>query len=272
MGTSYAQKFGIKFVGGLNYLSVGDINAGIKGYFDLRKDQAAEMPGISVEGDPSPLHLGFNFEISFMINLTPKWGIGLGVGYIRASNTSEIILQQPGGYEIRGSHKPEISTIPIRLGIYYTLLRKEVVNVYLNAGAGVYFAEYSYDLQPIATGEWAMYQTASASNIGFHGGVGVELKLAKKIAFILEGQARFAKIGSFNGTIKHAGYLEHTEEGTLYYWEQIFGVGKDSQIIGKYPQVYIRGNRPSGSHISNVRDATIDFSGFAFMAGIKFDF
>lgn len=97
MGVSYAQKFGIKFAGGLSYLSVGDINSGINGYFDLRKNQATEIPRIFMEGDPSPLHLGFNFEINFMMNLTPKWGIGLGVGYVRASNTSEIILQQPGG-------------------------------------------------------------------------------------------------------------------------------------------------------------------------------
>lgn len=280
-GNGNAEKFGIKLTGGLNYLLVGEINDGIKGYFDLQKDSMALMPlvpGIprsSVEGHPNPVHLGLDFEGCIMLNLTPRLEIGLGTGYIRAARASQIILRAPSGYEFKATHKTEISAIPIQLGVFYTLFENKRMKVFLNAGAGLYFANYSYEKEPIRTGETFMQQTADAKSPGVHGGLGWELKFTPNISLVLESHARYSRIKNLKGTRKHSGILYDLEEtGTLYYWEgaAAFPNWKNPLIIKNYPIVYIMEKKPSGSYFYNVRKATIDFSGFTLMAGIRFNF
>lgn len=278
-GLSKAEKlkFGVKLSGGMSYLAVGDINEGVKSYFDYRKDEVAwmPMPGHSVKGHPKPIHIGLDFEGYITLNLTPKLGIELGSGYIKATRTSEIVFRYPSGYENKATHKPEISAIPIKLGIFYTLFGNERMKVVLNAGAGPYFAKYSYESEPVAAGESSMHQTANGKSLGVHGGVGWELKLAPNISFVLESHARYAKIRNLSGKIRYTGILGYKEEkGTLYYWEAAvpFPNWKNPISFRKYPNVCIRENKPSGLYVSNVRDAKVDFSGLVLMAGIKFNF
>ena len=277
-GLSKAEKlkFGVKLSGGMNYLLVGDPNEGIKGYFNVIRDGSINPPGLSVlEGQAKPIHLGLDFEGDIIINLTPKIGIGVGAGYIQGSRTSEITVRfLDGASEMTGSHELKVSAIPIRLGAYYTLSMNNKINVFFNTGAGLYLAKYSYNKDPVGTGECGFNQRASANGLGFHGGVGFEYELTPNIAFVLEGQGRYAKIGGFEGKIEHScpyPPFEWTEEGTLYYWEAVT-FNKYQVLIKKYPQVYVRENKPSGSGISNVREAKVDFSGFNFLVGIKINF
>ena len=266
-GSSKGEKFALKLSGGMNYLLVGDVNEGVKGVIDSLRDSATVVPGTSTGGEAKPIHLGFDFEGYIIINLTPRVGIGFGAGYIQGAKTSESMVHFPEGPEASFTFKPKISAIPIRLGVFYTLPMNEMMNVVFNAGAGLYLAKYSYNFRP--EGAWSgntINQKASAKGFGFHGGVGLEFNLAPKIAFVLEGQGRYAKIGGFEGTAKYAGSsLPYTEEGALYYWEQM-------TIFRKYPRVLVQENKPSGPLYSNVRDAKVDFSGFTFLAGIKINF
>jgi len=266
-GLSKAEKFGVKLSGGMNYLLVGDVNEGVRGVIDSFRDSATVVPGTSTEGEAKPIHLGFDFEGYVIINLTPRVGIGFGAGYIQGAKISELTVHFPEGAEASLTLKPKVSAIPIRVGVFYTLPVSEMVNVVFNAGAGMYFANYSYNFRPgPGLSGNSITQTASAKGFGFHGGVGLEFNLAPKIAFVLEGQGRYAKIGGFEGTAKYAGSsLPYTEEGALYYWEQM-------TIFRKYPRVLVQENKPSGPLYSNVRDAKVDFSGFTFLAGIKINF
>ena len=266
-GLSKAEKFAVKLSGGMNYQLVGDVNEGVKGVIDYLRDLST-LYGDSVEGEAKPIHLGFDFEGDIIINLTPRVGIGFGVGYIQAAKTSELTVHLLEGQpEASLTFKSKISAIPIRVGVFYTLPVSDMVNVVFNAGTGIYLANYSYNFRP-GRG-WSgnsITQTASAKGFGFHGGAGLEFNLAPNIAFILEGQGRYAKIGGFEGTAKYDGSsLPYTKEGALYYWEQM-------TIIGKYPRVLVRENKPYGPDVSNAREAKVDFSGFTFLAGIKINF
>ena len=266
-GLSKAEKFGVKLSSGMSYILVGDVNEGVKGVIDYLRNLST-LYGNSVEGEAKPIHLGFDFEGDIIINLTPRVGIGFGVGYIQGAKTSESMVHfLEGQPEASFAFKSKISAIPIRVGVFYTLPVSEMVNVVFNAGAGMYLANYSYNFRP-GRG-WSgnsITHTTSAKGFGFHGGVGFEFNLASNIAFVLEGQGRYAKIGGFEGTAKYDGSsLPYTEEGALYYWEQM-------TIIGKYPRVSVQENKPSGPDVSNVRDARVDFTGFTFLAGIKINF
>ncbi|MFQ6082084.1 MAG: outer membrane beta-barrel protein [Candidatus Aminicenantia bacterium] len=249
----------------MNYLSGGDINEGLEGWNDLLIDDEIP-PGYSVEGEAKPIHLGFDFGGDLIVNITPQIGIGFGVGYIRGTKTSEITYTN--GIEGAWTNKPKISAIPIRLGVFYTLLMNEMMNVVFNAGAGLYLAKYFFDNRFEENGYWEeINQEASANGFGVHGGVGFEFNLSPNIAFVLEGQGRYAKIGGFEGTREWSGSGggSHKEEGTLYYYEVDF-FGK------KYPLVFVHEDEPSGPFVSNVREAKVDFSGFNFLAGIKIKF
>ena len=146
----------------------------------------------------------------------------------------------------------------------------KMINIVFNAGAGLYLAKYSYNKDPLLTGECGINQTANASGFGFHTGVGFEFNLASNIAFVIEAQARYAKIGGFEGTIKYScEYLppEYTEEGKLYYYDS-YSYG----VTDSYPHIRVSEEKPGGYGIRNVRKAKVDFSGFALRAGIKINF
>jgi opacity protein-like surface antigen len=263
-GLSKAEKFAVKLSGGMNYLLVGDVNKGVKGVIDNLRDSATVVPGTSVAGEAKPIHLGFDFEGYVIINLTSLVGIGFGAGYIQGAKISELTVRFPEGPETSFTTKPKISAVPIRLGVFYTLPMNEMINVVFNVGAGLYLAKYSYYF--LSEGAWignTINQKASAKGFGFHGGIGFEFNLAPNIAFVLEGQGRYAKIGGLEGTAEYAGSsLPYTEKGALYYWEQ-------TSSLGKYPRVLVQENEPSGPLYSNVKGAKVDFSGFAFSVGIK---
>ncbi len=275
-GTSNAEKFGIKLTGGLNYLLVGDLNKGVRGSMDLWKDYHSYIPECSMGGEAKPIHLGFEIEGDIIFDLTQKLGIGLGAGYIYGASTSKIALSCLGGYENSWDNKAKISASPIRVGIFYTVFANKKMKVVYNTGIGLYLAKYSYIETSPMTGGGTKDQKASAEGFGLHGGMGIEFNLTPTIGLVIEAQGRYAKVGSFEGKIKYLGIIPQPweEEGLLYYWEKTFTSheAKNAHITKKYPQVYIREKKPSGLGINSVREATIDFSGFTLMGGIKFNF
>jgi len=258
-GLIKAEKIELRLLAGMNYLSGGDINKGDNPWIGL-----FAMAGYSME--TKPVHLGFDFGGDIIINLTPKIGIGFGVGYIQGAKTSELTVSN--GEEGTFTNKPKISAVPIKLGLFFNIPLSEVMNVVFNVGGGLYLAKYSCNFRVEENGGWAeLNQETNASGLGFHGGIGLEFNLAPNIAFVIEGQGRYAKFGGFEGTCESSGDIEDSGkfEGTLYYYEW----REDGKI---YPTVFVSSQRPPGSVFSNVREAKVDFSGFTLMAGIKIKF
>lgn len=247
-----AERFGIKLTGGINYLEVGDPNASLKGFADFMKDLAIFW-GVTGEGEIEQIHSGLDLEGDVIFYLSPRLGISLGSGYIYGNKAKDankvILLDQTYAYGMK------MSAIPVRLGVYYSFPISSWGRFFLNGGVGYYFAKWSESIDWVAS---TTDQEAKGNGIGFHGGVGFELKLVSHFALIFEGKGRYVKIRGFEG--KKLDFIE----GTLNYYE--------SQILGKwYPKVdVIDGLTPIG--IRNLREAKVDFSGFTFRAGIKINF
>jgi len=92
----------------------------------------------------------------------------------------------------------------------------------------------------------------------------LEFKITPKMAFILEGQGRYAKISGFEGTYEYtssSGSWNAKGEGTLYYM----------LYDEKWPYLYICREKP-GAPYTNVREARVDFSGFTIRSGLKIRF
>jgi hypothetical protein len=203
-------------------------------------------------------------EGDVVVYMTPRFGISLGSGYIlgkKGKDVNKIVISQTFTDEVK------VSAIPVKLGVYYSLPLSSQARFFLTAGVGYYFAKWSEAYRnEWDTGWWTIDQKATARGIGFHGGVGFELNVVSHVAFVLEGQGRYAKIGGFKGDKDGKYYpppTEYSTKGKLYYFEYL------PWTENWYPKIYISKEEQAGDRIRNVREAKVDFSGFTFRAGIK---
>jgi len=254
----------VKLTGGLNYFSGGDIDKGTRGLCDLNADYISSIGYTVRRKEIKHFHRGYDITADIIFNLKPQVGIGLGVGYIHANERNFIIFSGGLGDIHRLDMVPTISAVPIRLGLFFTLPIHRLVNVSFNGGTALYLTKYCYVMSTPLGNMESLYYKASAKGLGFHGGIGFEVNLSPRAAFVIEGQGRYAKITNFKGTAKSSKYILYDyigseEKGVLYYLE-----GQ------KYPSLAILEEEPYG--YKTVRKATFDFSGFIFRAGIKIKF
>lgn len=268
-------RLGIKLTGGLAYLYGGDASVNRKSWDAYWRERARQPEsGISMEGGTQSINQGMNWEGDVVYYLNPRLGIGIGAGYLRASKEKDegrIVVHWPDNTRTynRGN---EFSVVPIKLGIFYNLLQSRKFNLFLNAGVGYYLAEWEeseeYTSQSSGASYWGTYETkVHAGGFGFHGGLGLEYRIFRNIALVVEGFGRYARFSGFEGEYreKHPG-VDVKDEGKLYYYEWSY-----NNI--DYPWVELLDRDPSeinfSSPIKNARSAVIDFSGFSLRAGIK---
>jgi opacity protein-like surface antigen len=231
----------------------------------------AGLSGWSAAGETNPIRMGYDFGADLIVNLTPRIGLGFGAGYIQGTKESGITFTQ-GSDKIAMTSKPNIRAIPLRAGLFLNLPMGERAYFNLNVGAGYYLSKYSYEwkIEGMSFGGTVydkITQEVTANGFGFHGGIGLEFDLTSNLAFFIEGQARYAKIGGFEGTAKEDSVDgSEQEEGKLYYYELQFDTDYN------FKQVFIRQTKPSDPEIINVREAKVDFSGLYAVAGIRIKF
>lgn len=258
--------FDVKLYGGLNYLSGGDLNTGLKGFHDYEGEYFCFFGLAHTGGEYNPVHWGLDFGGDFILRITPALGVGVGAGYIQGTNDSAITY---GPVAAGMTSSAELSAVPLRLSVFYTLTALNAIRFNGYAGLGYYLAKASFDFRPYSPGDWVLYRLdADGGGLGFHGGLGIELKVSPAIAFFLEGQGRYASLGGFEGTasLSGSGGSSTSATGTVYSFTMIQG------LLGNFPGIFIFSTPPSGPNFINVSEAKIDFSGFSLIAGIIFRF
>jgi hypothetical protein len=259
---SQAQsRFTLRLNGGLNMLDGGDLNAGAEGWFNFW-DAFATAFGNTTSGTFSAAKLGLNFGGDFIFQFTPSMGVGIGAGMLSASKESVMDFSNPGGSGTI-THNVTASAIPLRLSFFYFLPASPTINVVFHAGLGYYLAKADYKMTLSGGGTTTTDEMDTSGNgLGFHGGLGVEIALMQNMGIMAELAGRFASFGGFEGDETDGG----TTHGKLYYYDDNLG------SFGTYPTIVIDNSLPSGSGISNAREASVSFTGFSFVAGIFFRF
>jgi len=264
-GLRGADRISVKLTGGLNYAAFGDVNAGTRGYLDYWKDAALEAGGVGTDRTKS-LHTGALGAIDVIYKIDASYSLGLGVGYVRARNTSSMIISYPDepGATI-GSVSPDVRAVPVRLSVFNFIPIHPGIRASFVLGLDTYFAEFRSSCVPAGDGD-SFRQKAHAVGVGVRYGAGLEIKLASHLDFVVEGQGCYARVRGFKGTLE-AGEISSPDaaNGSLYYWDETAG----SVISKSYPTVMVQATEPSGEDISNVRKARVDFSGFSVLAGFK---
>jgi hypothetical protein len=221
----------------------GDIDKGTAGMYDR---QVAEIASAGFElgrNDKNSFHNGYELTGDIVYYFTPRIGLGVGGSLIRAHQESWLLFHWPSSpYDYRLMGLPEIKILSFRLGLFYRY-------------GGNVTTPYSAS---------SLTHRTDARQLGIHGGLGLEIRMNRRLAFIIEALGRYAKISGFKGkeeTYEWSGYSSSTveEHGTLFFIE---GEG--------YPRLDIPPAGASGDQ--GAREAVLNFSGFSLRAGLNFKF
>jgi opacity protein-like surface antigen len=169
---------------------------------------------------------GSEFEGEFVFNFNKKFGVGLGVEYIRRTNDSLAAIEFGALTRLSLSWEPVYTAIPIKLSGYYRLPFGSNMNAYVKAGVGYYFARIAYTTRQaeeflgIAIYEQQDGQ-AKDNGLGFHGGLGWEIRVAQNVAFFVEGTGRYVNLKDWNVKNTTTSSLgEYNETGKFWYAEE----------------------------------------------------
>jgi hypothetical protein len=264
------SRLSVKLYGGYAYMLAGDVNDGTDYYFEILDLYSAE--GLwTVTGSYKPVHGGYDFGADLIYQFSPRFGVGLGVGYMRSSRNSlgtwadeaESVLLTAGA---------TLTAMPIRLGLFYDVPLSRTFNLTLNAGAAYYAGvklEATERLE-FSADDWENMSLVgtqrSGADIGFHGSLGLEYLFSPKVGFFVEAVGRYAKFKNFEmvtGTVELSGEVPESTEGTLYIYTEDFVQAELSGFTIVEP-----GDTPD----AGAREPKIDLSGFSLRAGIRIRF
>ncbi len=113
---------------------------------------------------------------------------------------------------------------------------------------------------------------ANGHGIGVSGGFGFEFNLMPAVAIFLEGSGRYVKAANFEAeqdySVRDGSFIfDEQYSGNLYFLEFYW-----PYTDRWYPSRAVQSEKPLDSYFRNVREASIDLSGFAVRAGLKIQF
>jgi hypothetical protein len=269
-GSQPISKLSLRLYGGYGRISAGDINEGSDGYFELIKLYESMGTGTTT-GDYNPVHGGYGFGGDLIYQLSPKIGLGVGVGYLRHSADS--LMTWTGEGDITLTATPTVSAIPVRLALFVSQPIGNKLDLTADAGA-TFFAGLKFDATQridIDVEDW-MEMSVSGSrsslsaNLGFQGSLGLEYKFSPKMGFFVEAMGRYAKLKNFASVTarnEDSDSAPETTVGKLYIADYTFTDGSYSLFTVE--------ETPPVDDPPNVafREPKIDLSGFSLQAGIR---
>lgn len=267
-GSFFGLKITLKIQGGWNAFSGGDIKKGIDGMYDngvaafsasgvpiVENDRASGRGGIEVGGD-------------LIYAVTPRFGIGIGAARASAWKESHLLFQQgpldPGSFQSR----PHVAVSTLRAGMFYSWPFSGLLAISVRGGPAFYSAEYTSvlgcNIGFLKDGliYTSYFQKAGAKQLGFEGGLGLEFTPNPFVAIFFEVQGRYAKINDVEGDEEAVFFQDNQSQesassGPVY-------------IVDTAPNVQLDIIPPDEAVPGNARKATLDFSGFTYLAGLKF--
>lgn len=245
--------------GGRKYFTGGDLNKGSEGLADSYEDDL----GITRNGDVKPLHLSYIFGGEINFSLSSKFLVGLGFDYLFGKQESVVKFSKETSSDLFTT-RPKVEAYPLRLCLSFFPLPY----LYFKSGIEYYFVKstlyYHFKVEDVFE-EWS--GDAKAQGIGYLGSLGLVVAPSSRINLFLELGGRYARIDGFEGENVYTdstGY-KSTEKGKLYFY-QITSGGKS------YPRLFIWEDKPSGTGVTDVREAFINLSGISIKAGIRINF
>lgn len=266
------QKFSLKLSGGFGNTTGGDMEAMKDGVNETLADLAA-LEGFTVTDELKSMNWGPEFEGELIFQFTRQFGVSLGVESIRRKSDSTGAVELGALASLSLSWTPEYSAIPIKLSGYYFIPVGEKMKVFVKAGVGYYIAKIKYNIQveeKLLDNTFVEQQTGEAKDngFGFHGGLGVEYRIATNFDLFVEGAGRYVNLKDWdvenNTTLP---WSSHYETGKFWYADEY-----EETTDKYYGTLLVYKEMPEGPELKNVRKAEISLSGITFRMGVKIRF
>jgi hypothetical protein len=306
---------GLKFNGGIGFLldGGGDLEKTRQGIVDYHYDLGG-MRGYTGYSDwgKKPTLAAFDGDLVFQFGKT--FGIGIGSGYLwyrsQGSYGDTIAIAQAAGADtitVNASTSSirnyKLTAIPIKLSLFAAFPMGRW-NLYGRAGAGYYFghltSEMSSDVamteqllsptQPDVrgdiTGRIEVAEDSKVNAVGFHGGLGLEYRLAPAIALGIECFGRIVDFSGWSGTRSQSteARIRLWREGVGWYSDQTttttesvagrlyYAEYRDANLNKYYGDMGIQETKPFGLDIQNSREAKINLNAVGLVFSIRFYF
>ena len=289
--TAYAKEkgfkrgFSLKVSYGTGYYYWGDLNKHLESYnnssvFKLTREHFPEL----ITGEIRELKNFIpDWEVELRVDVGRRFAVSLATSSsVHQKNENSITCKERsymGERETVAYLKPQAEvSMPIRLGIYYTLPFIPRLNIIFNLGIGYCSARISeYRYEKVTTfypgsayksidWETRYWETEPKGAIGVHSGIGVEFCPNKRFSFLVEIQGRYLKINNLKGTVQsETETASKATEGNLYSYE--YGTWSTWFRGKNYNDLTIWREPPYGW--GDIRKAVLDLSGFSLRAGIR---
>lgn len=252
--------FALSLSGGGNFVHGGDLNSGAQGLADFYSD----FLGREGKGKVKPTRLSYIYGGELSYALFSSLSVGLGLDYFLGKKESRVEYQKASSTDVYIT-RPKIWALPLRVFLSF----RPLSYLYFKAGLEYFFAKCAYFYHYQRDESWQEWTgEAKAQDFGFLGGLGFEGKLSTPLSFFIEATGRHARITGFKGedNFKNSEGLVSKEKGRLYFYQ--------GKISGEktYPLLFIREKKPSEAGVSDVKEATLNFSGLSLKFGLKLRF
>jgi len=263
----FADGLSLKLTGGAYFMSGGDYNAIIQGRTDLYHS----LSSLSITSDLEKLTLAANLGFEFIVDITNNIGIGLGVGFLHATNVGSMQATY-GSESIQEEFTPLLTSWPFTLNLHVTIPVSEKVNIHLSGGPGVYVSTFHFNRtsmdSALSLQETLAFDSKTSIDLGFQGTLGLEYGISDTVFMVAEVTGRSAVVTGFNGPWSLLGSWVNgviVDSGNSPVWYDEVQSGANY-----YPDMAVKDTAPVASNLRNVRSSRISLGGFGLQVGLKF--
>ncbi len=254
----------LRLSAGLGRLKADEVNLALGGWREGWNRQVKAYPNWSLLGEKAEsLHLDVDFEAEILFSFSRWLGLSLSAGYAIASldEKQTLLSISQDGILYDYARPTKISALPLLISAYVFLPVSQKLSGYLRGGLGTFQATYvvreTNRLANAARFAYPVYDNAKAHRLGYLGGLGLTYKLDQSLGFFFEVSIRSARVSGFEGEDKQG------VKGRLFAYEEY-----RPDIDFWQPQTRLHPEEPGGGNVRNVREATVDFSGYSAKIGV----
>ncbi len=266
------KRFSLILSGGYGTITGGDIPKVIDGTNATIHDLAA-VTDFAVVDTLETAKWGPELEAEFLFRPNRNFGLSLGAGFLRKTEDTRAAAELEEVARLSLDWTAIYRVIPLRLSGYFFFEAGSKMTAYAKAGIGYYFGKMTYTTRSEETllGIIIWDQNdgeATASGLGFHGGLGLEYAFSSTFALFIEAAGRYVDLKEWSAENDYS-TARGSERQTGKFWyaeEWVEGTGK------YYPSLQLLEEKPTDPDFRNVREAAIGFSGFALKGGVKICF
>ena len=249
---------------GLGWLKADEVNTALAGWREGWIRQVEADPRLSLQGENiGSLHMGLDFEAELLFSFSRWLGLGISAGYAHVSLEEKATLLSVlhDGTLMDHARPTKVSAFPVLVSAYVFLPLGQKFSGYLRGGLGILQATYvvreSNKLAESNRFTYPIYDNGRSRELSYLGGLGLTYKFDQSLGFFAEVVVRSARASSFQGEDKQG------VKGRFYAYEEY-----RSDIDFWQHQTRVLPEPPAGSSVRNVREATVDFSGYSARIGL----